>query len=165
MIAAVLALPGCSGGEPGGAGPATVPTVSSPPLRAAPAPLPFPEALTAVLYRLADPEVPGTDKVSLVEGATADNAGALDKFATALRDGGYAPVTFDAHDVAWSERNPANAVATVNVSGPDDGGGFSFPMEFTQHQGAWQLSRQTAATLLAFGTPQAGPAPTPTPPS
>jgi hypothetical protein len=52
------------------------------------APLPAPDALTAVLSRLADPAVPGTEKLNLVEGATPDSAAKLDKFSNALRDGG-----------------------------------------------------------------------------
>src|SRR5258708_16615619 len=52
------------------------------------APLPAPEALTDVVARLSDPAVPGSDKVNLVEAATPETAGNLDKFGNALRDGG-----------------------------------------------------------------------------
>lgn len=117
-----------------------------------------------MLYRLADPGVPGAQKLGLVEGATPDNAAALDKFANALLGGGYAPMTFEAHDIAWSDRNPGDVVATVDVSTPNPGApGFSFPMEFKPYQGGWQLSQRTAETLLAFGTAQSGASPTPTP--
>jgi hypothetical protein len=127
------------------------------------APLPPPEALTGVLYRLADPAVPGTEKLSLVEGATADNAVAFDKFATALLDGGYAPMTFEATGIAWSDRDPADVVANVNVTTPNRNvHGFSFPMEFKPYQGGWQLSQQTADMLLAFGASPVGAGPTPT---
>lgn len=127
-------------------------------------PAPPPEALTDVLYRLADPGVPGTEKLNLVEGATSDNAITLERFATALRDGGYAPVTFGARDIAWSGRNPADVVVTVDVGTPNpDTVGFSFPMEFKPYQGGWQLSRQTADMLLAFGSSQVRPSTTSTP--
>jgi len=126
--------------------------------------VPAPEALTDVLYRLADPAVPGVEKLNLVEGATPDNAAALDKFANALLSGGYAPMTFEARDIAWSDRDPADVVATVNVSTPRRGTpGFSFPMEFKPYQNGWQLSHQTADMLLGFGSPQTATPPMPTP--
>ena len=84
-----------------------------------------------MLYRLADPAVPGAAKLSLVEGATPQNAGVFDQFANALLNGGYAPVKFDVRDIGWSDRDPADVVANVNVSSPNPGGPrFSFPMEF-----------------------------------
>lgn len=166
-IVAALGLPGCSSGDSGSPAPSTSSSPeAAPATTAAPqsAPLPAPEALTDVLYRLADPGVPGAQKLNLVEGATPDNAAVLDKFANALLSGGYAPMTFEARDIAWSDRTPANVVATVNVNTPRPGTpGFSFPMEFKPYQGGWQLSQRTAETLLAFGTAQSGPAPTPTP--
>lgn len=58
------------------------------------APLPPPNALTDVLARMADANIPGADKLDLVENATPADGAAMDKFATALRDGGYAPATF-----------------------------------------------------------------------
>lgn len=126
--------------------------------------MPPQEALTGVLYRLADPGVAGTDKLNLVEGATPDDAAALDKFATALLDGGYAPMTFEARDIAWSDRNPADVVATVDVGTPNPGAaGFSFPMEFKPYQGGWQLSQRTAQMLLTFSGSAPGPSSPPTP--
>lgn len=124
--------------------------------------MPAPEALTDVLYRLADPGVPGNQKLTLVEGATPDNAQTLDKFATALLDGGYAPMTFTARDIAWSDRNPADVVATVDVGTPNPGAaGFSFPMEFKPFHGGWQLSQRTADMLLALGGSTGSPTPSP----
>lgn len=126
--------------------------------------MPPPDALTDVLYRLADPGVPGSQKLNLIEGATPDSAGALDKFANALLDGGYAPMTFTARDIAWSDRHPADVVATVDVTTPNPGmSGFTFPMEFKPHQGGWQLSQQTAEMLLAFSNSQETTVPAPTP--
>ncbi|ORW07805.1 hypothetical protein [Mycobacterium kyorinense] len=166
MVAA-LGLPGCSSGGSGSPAPSTSSSSeAAPATTAAPqsAPVPAPEALTDVLYRLADPAVPGVEKLNLVEGATPDNAAALDKFANALLNGGYAPMTFEARDIAWSDRDPADVVATVDVSTPRRGvPGFSFPMEFKPYQGGWQLSQRTAETLLAFGAAPPGAPPTPTP--
>jgi hypothetical protein len=125
--------------------------------------VPPPKALTDVLYRLADPSVPGTEKLDLVEGATADNAVALDKFATALHDSGYSPATFEATDIAWSDKDPADVVANINVTTSKRGvRGFAFPMEFKPYAGGWQLSQQTADMLLGFGNSQVGAGPTPT---
>ncbi|BBX61879.1 hypothetical protein MSAS_10530 [Mycobacterium saskatchewanense] len=124
-----------------------------------------------MLTRLADPNVPGTDKVSLVEGATPESAGTLDKFVSALRDNGYLPMTFAANNVAWSDKNPSHVMAsvTVNTAQPNNPN-FTFPMEFAPFQGGWQLSRRTAEMLLALGkspapsSSSAPPAPSSAPP-
>ncbi|OMB96727.1 hypothetical protein, partial [Mycobacterium colombiense] len=134
------------------------------------APLPPPEALTDVLARLTDPNVPGASKVNLVEGATPESAATLDKFTNALRDNGYLPMTFNANDIAWSDKNPSNVKTTIAVhTAQANNSNFSFPMEFTPFQGGWQLSRHTAEMLLALGkspaAPTSGaPAPPPGPP-
>jgi hypothetical protein len=121
-----------------------------------PSTLPDPAALVDVLNRLADPAVPGADKISLVEGTTAENSTTLDDFTKALRDNGYLPVTFLVRDVAVSDRDPGNVVANVDIdsANPAASNGFSFPMEFRPHQGGWQLSRETADLLLSFSTTQ-----------
>ena len=49
--------------------------------------------------RLADPNIPGTDKVGLVQYGTPADAAALDRFGKALHDSGYAPLTFEATDL------------------------------------------------------------------
>lgn len=124
------------------------------------APLPPPEALTDVLGRLADPNVPGANKVNLVEGATPGSAASLDRFTTALRDNGYLPMTFAANDIAWSDKNPSNVKATIAVhTAQANNANFSFPMEFTPFQGGWQLSRHTAEMLFALGKSPAAPGP------
>jgi len=134
--------------------------VAAPPTAA----LPAPEALTDVLTRLADPNVPAADKVNLVEGATPDSADTLDKFIKALRDNGYLPMTFAAHDIAWSDKNPSNVMSTVTVNTAQaKNKNFTFPMEFTPAQGGWQLSQRTAEMLLAVGNPPAAPSPAPAP--
>ena len=164
---AAIGLSGCSHKEPKVAPSspsAPVPAASSPVIVAPPtAPVPPPEALTEVLNRLADPSVPGINKVSLVEGATPESAPTLDKFTNALRDNGYLPMTFAANNIAWSDKNPSNVMATVSVNTPrGNTGAFTFPMEFTPFQGGWQLSRRTAEMLLALGN---SPSATPPPPS
>lgn len=160
-IAAALGLSGCSGDEH-----RESPRTEPPPVSASltstaaaqVAPLPPPDALAKVLYQLADPSVPGSQKLNLVEGAGPDNAAVLDQFATALLNGGFAPMRFDVRDVAWSDRDPANVVASVNVSSPNRGvRTFSYPMEFTPYQGGWQLSARTAYVLLAFGNAATAP--------
>lgn len=166
-VVTALELSGCAHHQsPSGptAAPATTVVSPGPPAVTNTAPAPPPEALTDVLYRLADPSVPGTAKLNLVEGATPDDAVVLDKFASALLAGGYAPPTFNASDIAWSDRDPSDATATINVTGPNPGvSGFSFPMEFKPYQGGWQLAQQTAGVLLAFGTSHPSAPPTPTP--
>jgi hypothetical protein len=169
---AALGLSGCSHDEPPAAAPAT-PAITSVTTPAPPpaAPLPAPDALTGVLYRLADVNVPGADKVGLVEHSTSDDAAALDKFGRALADYGFTPLDFQANDLAWSQSAPGNVVATITVTTPSsDGPGkqFSFPMEFTPHGTDWQLTRHTADMLLELGrtaAPAPAPAPAPVPPS
>ena len=133
---------------------AAVSPTSSPLIVTAPptAPLPVPEALVDVLNRLVDPALPGMNKINLVEGASPESAVTLDKFITALRDNGYLPMSFVANNIAWSDKNPSNVVATVTVNtAKGNNGTFTFPMEFAPLQGGWQLSRRTAEILLALG--------------
>jgi hypothetical protein len=167
-VVAAFGLAGCSHSEPKvlpSTSSAVVSPTSSPLILAAPptAPLPVPEALVDVLNRLVDPTLPGMNKINLVEGATPDSAVTLDKFITALRDNGYLPMSFAANNIAWSDKNPSNVVATVTVNtAKGNNGTFTFPMEFAPFQGGWQLSRRTAEMLLALGN---SPAPPPPPPS
>lgn len=157
-LVAALGLVGCGNeGQPAATGTLTTisTTTTTPPPPPPPAPLPTPEALTDVLYRLADVNVAGAQKVALVERATVNDAAALDTFSQALRDGGYVPLTFEARDLAWSQVEPGNVVATVVVKGPTPrpGGDFSFPMEFSPANGSWQMTRHTADLLLQIGVP------------
>jgi hypothetical protein len=163
-IAAVLGLPGCSTDENDPTPQTAAPSTSAPPSATAPhvAPLPAPDALASVLYRLADAAVPGLQKLNLVEGTTPESAGVFDQFATALINGGYTPVKFDVREVSWSDRDPADVIANVDVSSTQPRGPrFAFPMEFRPYQGGWQLSARTADVLLAFRNDTAQP---PTPP-
>ena len=109
--------------------------------------------------------MPGTDKVRLIEGATPENATALDEFAIALRDNGDLPITVTANDVAWADRKPSNVMATITIAtAAPDSREFTFPMEFTPFQGGWQLSRETADMLLALGNSPEDSSPSPEPP-
>lgn len=143
-------LSGCSHDAPPAATPQAPSTARAP---AQGATLPNPQALTGVLDRLADPAVPGAQKTSLVEATTAQDSAALDKFTKALSDNQMLPLTFVATDLAWSTTDPGNVSATVNIipPAPKDGSAFTFPMDFKPAQGGWQLSRDTADMLLAFG--------------
>jgi hypothetical protein len=154
-IAAALGLGGCGGDE--GAHPAAVDKpapITEPPTAVPPAtaPLPPPTALTDVIARLADPNLPGAEKVGLVEYATAADAASLDRFGRALRDGGFMPLSFEATDLTWSQSDQGSVLATivVNTANPQ-AGGFTFPMEFSPADGSWQLTRQTADMLLQLG--------------
>jgi hypothetical protein len=161
-IAAALGLPGCTNDEDDASPQTSPPSSAAPRPSAAPqaaAPLPPPDALAGVLYRLADAKVPGPQKLNLVEGATPENAGVFDQFSNALLNGGFTPVKFDMREIGWSDRDPADVVANVDVSSSSPKGPhFSFPMEFKPFQGGWQLSARTADVLLAFKTDSA-PAP------
>jgi hypothetical protein len=157
-IVAALGLSGCSGHRHNAAPPASAPPAAAvrPPQNV---PLPPPEVLVGVLYRLADPGIPGIQKLNLVEGATPAHAPVIDAFANALLDNGYAPMQIEVRDVAWSDVHPGYVVATVRVATPQPGaaGVFTFPMEFKPYQGGWQLSQQTARMLLAVASPQFAP--------
>ena len=80
------------------------------------------------------------------------DAATIDKFATALRDGGYLPLILEVTGLAWSDRHPGYVTADVAVKTANpDTSEFHFPMEFKPAGEAWQLSADTAKTLLAFG--------------
>nr|WP_308124128.1 hypothetical protein [Mycolicibacterium xanthum] len=177
-VVAALGLAGCSQPSHPAASPSPetspAPSVGMPapsaPARGGP-PLPPASALTDVMGRLADPAVPGDQKVVLIEDGSADEAAGLDRFAAALRDNGALPLTFEARDLAWSQSDPGNVVATVVVrTANPEGNEFTYPMEFAPASGSWQLTRQTADLLLALdpgasatATPAPAPAPAPAP--
>jgi hypothetical protein len=157
--AIAIGISGCSRNDHS-ATPATAPPPTSAPLipteAAQNAALPTPKTLIAVLYQLADPGVPAIAKLNLVEGATPEQAPVIDAFANALLENGYAPFQIDVRDIAWSDVNPGYVVATVQVATPKPGtaGVFTFPMEFKQYMGSWQMSERTARMLLSIAPPQ-----------
>lgn len=151
-------LSGCGSDKPPAPAPSSA--VSSVPAAPAfpppPAPLPPPSALTDVLYRLADPAVPGEQKLTLIADAGPGDAAALDRFGKALADNGYHPMTFDAADLAWAGAAD-DVVATVIARTPPGrtGGDFTFPMEFARTpDGGWQLTRESADMLLQVDAAQ-----------
>jgi hypothetical protein len=157
-----LGLSGCSAKHhnasphtPAASVPSTAATTGPAPV----APLPPPEALIGVLYRLADPGVPGIAKLNLVEGATPEHAPVIDAFANALLENGYAPIQLRVRDIGWSDVDPGYVRALVEIGTPKPGasGVFMFPMEFKPYHGGWQLSERTARQLLAVASPQLAP--------
>jgi hypothetical protein len=164
-IVAALGVSGCSAHAPESTA-ASSTTATSAPAAAQTVTLPDAAALIDVLNRLADPAVAGSAKLPLVEGATGDDATALDKFAKALQDNHMLPLAFAATDLVWSPDVPGNVTANVHATPADPTvGAFSFPMEFKPAGAGWQLSRQTADLLLAYGaTAQSSGAPAPAPP-
>jgi hypothetical protein len=165
----VIALGSACGGKSRSAAPAPPPPATTTSI-AAPepaAPLPPPEVLTDVLYKLTDTSVPGAQKVNLIEGATADNAAQIDKFGKALQDNRYTPLDFTAENIAWSDTDAGNVNAdvTVHSQNPALGRGFTFPMEFRPFQGGWQLSRTTGDILLTLGQNQPSPPASPPEPA
>jgi hypothetical protein len=149
----VVTLAGCnSDAPPAPSEPPSTTSVVAAPAAPVSSPLPPPQALIDVLNRLSDPAVPGADKITLVDLASAGDAAALDKFGRALADNGALPLTFEATDLKWSESEAGNVVATVDVTTANKPPGkFSFPMEFTSSRDSWQLTRKTADLLLDFG--------------
>jgi hypothetical protein len=125
--------------------------------------LPPATTLTDLMGRIADTNIPSADKVGLVQYGTPADAAALDRFAKALNDSGYAPLTFEATDLTWSQDQPGNVIALITIKA---GGAaqadkdLKFPMEFSPQQDSWQLTRKTADLLLQMGQ---SPTATPTP--
>jgi hypothetical protein len=125
------------------------------------APLPAPEALTDVLYRLADPSTPVEQKVGLLQYGTVEDGPALQNFAEALAANGFTPLTVTATDLAWAGQ-PGNVVATVTIGSQAPAARpFSYPMQFSPLRDGWQLTRRSADQLLPLVT-AVSPTPTPT---
>lgn len=163
---AALGLSGCSDDTSAASSPTPLPFTKPPTVSPSPTetgvPLPSPTALTDVMGRLTDPAIPGTEKVGLVQYGTPADAAVLDRFAKALHDSGYAPLTFEAGDLRWADQT-GNVIAniTINAANPQGTGrDLSFPMEFSPQGDTWQLTRQTADLLLQVGQQ---PTTTPTP--
>jgi hypothetical protein len=156
-LVAALGLSGC-GSEAAPASPSQRATtaVAPPPLAA---PLPAPDALTGVLFRLADTSIPAEQKLALVQYSTPDDVAALGNFGQALMDGGFKSLTVQATDLSWAA-TPGNVSASVTIGTADDPAKtFTFPMEFSPIRDGWQLTRRTADQLLQLGS-SATPTPT-----
>ena len=79
------------------------------------APLPAPDMLANVIYRLADTSIPADQKLGLVQYATPDDQAGLENFGQALRDGGFSELTVQATDLHWSGASN-NVIANVTVT-------------------------------------------------
>jgi hypothetical protein len=166
-FAAALGLGGC--GEEPPRPPSsieTLPPITKPPtvaesqVSATMAPLPPPNALTDVLARVSDANIPGAEKLDAIESATPADGAAMDKFGQALRDGGYAPATFEAKDLRWTDGKQVNVLAVVTIKTANPAAGdFTFPMEFRFADNHWQLTRRTADALLHLGQEPVPPPP------
>ena len=147
-IVAALGLAGCDAPEPAPAAGPRVTLGTSLPAAPTAAPLPSPDVLTDVLYRLADPSIPAEAKVDLVQYATPDDRKALANFGQALADSGFDPPIVSAADLAWAGE-PGHVTATVTIGSADPNvKAFTYPMEFSPVRDSWQLSRRTADQLL-----------------
>lgn len=156
VCAGVFALSGCSS-APKATSPETPSAQPSSTTAGAPQPerpLPDPAVLSDVLNRLADPGVPGAEKLDTVQGATADQ---LDKFGKAITDAGFAPLTFTVKPPTWSTSQPGLLEAIVTINSPNPKlGGFAIPMTFAAEGDTWKLSKQTGELLLRTGASLAG---------
>ena len=155
--AAVLALTACSSSNdkaaPASAS-ATQPASSAAAAAVPNHPLPDPAVLTDVLNRLADPNLPGAEKITAVQGATPEQ---LDKFTTALGDAGFSPLSFTVKDPKWSTETQGDVEAVVTINSPSPKmGGLAVPMSFSPEGEGWKLSKRTSDLLLKTGTSLAG---------
>ncbi|TDZ42687.1 hypothetical protein [Mycobacteroides franklinii] len=156
--AAVLTLSACSSSSDKASptsSSATPPAASSAAAAATPDhPLPDPAVLNDVLNRLADPNLPGAEKVTAVQGATPEQ---LDKFTKAIGDAGFSPLSFTVKDPKWSTETPGDVEAVVTINSPSPKmGGFAVPMSFSPESEGWKLSKRTSDLLLKTGTSLAG---------
>ncbi|WP_081343679.1 MULTISPECIES: hypothetical protein [Mycobacteroides] len=155
--AAVLALTACSSSNdkaaPASAS-ATQPASSAAAAAVPNHPLPDPAVLTDVLNRLADPNLPGAEKITAVQGATPEQ---LDKFTKAIGDAGFSPLSFTVKDPKWSTETQGDVEAVVTINSPSPKmGGFAVPMSFSPEGESWKLSKRTSDLLLKTGTSLAG---------
>ncbi|WP_052740208.1 hypothetical protein [Mycobacteroides chelonae] len=155
--AAVLALTACSSSHDKAAptsASATQPASSTAAAAVPNHPLPDPAVLTDVLNRLADPNLPGAEKITAVQGATPEQ---LDKFTKAIGDAGFSPLSFTVKDPKWSTETQGDVEAVVTINSPSPKmGGFAVPMSFSPEGEGWKLSKRTSDLLLKTGTSLAG---------
>jgi hypothetical protein len=161
ILVAAFVLSGCSaeGAKPATPAPSLVPAGQAP----VGAPLPDPDALAAILSQLADPTLPGPQKVALLQYGTAEDEAPIQSFGQALVDNGYAPPVVTATDLAWAPQ-PGDVTATVTMSSSDPAHApFTYPLQFTPRNDGWQLTRRSAEQLLPGIV--AAPSPPPAPPA
>ena len=95
------------------------------------------------------PNVPGADKIELVESGAPGDAAAMDKFGQALSRQRLHPADLRGQGSAVGPGTPGKVSAVVSLkSANPQAGDFSFPMEFILTDNTWQLARRTADELL-----------------
>ena len=102
VVAAAIGLAGCSEHVEPPADPMPRSLLTTDAKAPEAAPLPSPDAITAVLYKIADPAVPSAQKIGLIQYGTAEDQAGLDNFTRALRDNGFNPMNVTATDLLWS---------------------------------------------------------------
>lgn len=108
------------------------------------------------MNRIADPNVPGAEKIGLIESPVPGDATAMDRFGQALRQNGYHPVIFEAGELRWVHGRPGTVSAVVSLKTENpQAGDFTYPMEFVRTDNSWQLARRSADELLGEDVPQA----------
>ena len=146
-LVAAFGLSGC-GADARNAQPGPPPRPTTTDVAPPVAPLPAPEVLADVLYRLADPSIPVEQKVGLLQYGTVDDEPALKNFGEALAANGFTPLTVTATDLAWAGQ-PGDVVANVTIgSTAPTPRPFTYPMQFSPLHDGWQLARRSADQLL-----------------
>ncbi|MDG3009710.1 DUF4878 domain-containing protein [Rhodococcus sp. D2-41] len=105
------------------------------------------------LRALFDPSVPGTEKVTTVEGATAADAAKWDQFAKMAAQGGYTPDVITVKSVTVTGPTATSQVAVASPHAPAP---ITMPMTWTAQNDVWKLSAASAAQLLAMGQGPSG---------
>jgi hypothetical protein len=147
-LVAAFGLSGCGDGDRPAPSPSAAPRVTAGEAAPPVAPLPAPEVLADVLYRLADPAIPVEQKVGLVQFGTVADEPALKNFGEALAANGFAPLTVTVSDLAWAGQ-PGNVAANVTIGSTAPAARpFTYPMQFSPLRDTWQLTRRTADQLL-----------------
>ncbi|MFE3188122.1 hypothetical protein ACFXHA_03880 [Nocardia sp. NPDC059240] len=123
---------------------ATAALTSGAGLAAADTAAPTADDLQSVLVRFTDPSIPSADKTQLMVNGGARSAN-IDKMNQGLANYGTIGWT-----VSGVQANGDNADASVAISSPH-GTMPGVPMSWQHTDAGWQLSENTACTILAMG--------------
>ncbi|MGW4246641.1 hypothetical protein [Nocardia sp. NPDC004722] len=123
---------------------ATAALTSGAGLAAADTAAPTADDLQSVLVRFTDPSIPAADKTQLMVNGGARSAN-IDKMNQGLANYGTIGWT-----VSGVQANGDNADASVAISSPH-GTMPGVPMSWQHTDAGWQLSENTACTILAMG--------------
>ncbi|MFL0180323.1 hypothetical protein [Mycobacterium sp. SMC-15] len=106
------------------------------------APVPTAEQVAAILNQLTDPEVPDTDKATLVEGGLLpDEMSQNDQGLAKLARHHALPFTFTVTDVQPAINNLAGVTAAL--TGPRQTVPVIRPLVLVDHDGTWQLTHDS----------------------